>query len=254
MQMLSAITGLLLVPFAIGAPAAWIGGHYCTVFNSQAPHVIVLFHGYLADPTSYYPVGLSFAAAGYAVVIPRDNNDLDAITQASDWGTTVSAAVRDWAYPRKVAVVGHSMGGAAAMAAAKFTPGLSSFVAMHPAPILSGSTEMAVNGPILFTTGTTDDGNVAGATAPSTAMDSYNIALAPKALVNVRGDGHGSPQSLSGMQWSSVMAWLGCFTKQHADDCKWVEAQMCKDPTLEWCSHAGVGLATQAAAVTGIHV
>jgi predicted esterase len=240
MQMLSAITGLLLLPSAIAAPAAWIGGHYCTVFNHQAPHVIVLFHGYLADATSYYPVGLSWAAAGYAVVIPRDNNELGGLTQAPGWGTAVSAAVRDWAYPRKIAVVGHSMGGAAAMAAAKWTPGLSSFVAMHPAPILSGDDRVAVKGPILFTTGTTDDGNVAGATAPMTALDSYNLALAPKALVNVQGDGHGSPQNLSGMQWSSVLAWLGCFTKLHADDCDWVATQMCKDTTLEWCYHAGV--------------
>jgi pimeloyl-ACP methyl ester carboxylesterase len=252
MQMMFAIAGLLLVPFAVGAPAAWIGGHYCTVFNHQADHVIVLFHGYLNDATNYYPVGLSFAAAGYAVVIPRDNNDLDGITKAPDWGTSVSTAVRDWAYPRRVAIVGHSMGGAAAMAAAKWTTGLTSFVAMHAAPILSGSSLVAVNGPILFTTGTTDDGNVAGATTPQTSLDSYNVALPPRALVNVKGDGHGSPQTLSGMQWSSVMAWLGCFTKQQTSDCEWVANQMCNDATLAWCYHNGVAAAIQAAG--GIHV
>jgi dienelactone hydrolase len=246
---------ILLVPFAVGAPAAWIGGHYCTVFNAKANHVIVFFHGYLGDPSYLYPSAQSLAAEGYAVVLPRDNLDLDGIAKASDWGTSIAAAVRDWAYPRRVAIVGHSMGGGATMAAAKFTPGLSSFVALHPAPILSGSTVVPVQGPILFTTGTTDDGNIAGATTPQAALDSYNAALSPKALVNVEGDDHGSSVYLRGMQWSSVVAWLGCFTKQVDSDCLWISTKMCKDKTLAWCSHNGVEAAVQAAAVKGgIHV
>jgi dienelactone hydrolase len=257
MQMMSAIIGFLLLPTVIGEPAAWIGGHYCTVFNAPAPHVIVLFHGYLGDPTLYYDVGLNLAAEGYAVVIPRDNNGLDGIlpTKASDWGTSIAAAVRDWAYPRRVAIVGHSMGGAAAMAAARFTPGLTSFVAMHPAPILSGSSSVLVQGPILFTTGTTDDGNIGGATTPQAAMDAYTVALSPKALVNVGGDDHKTPQDLKGMQWSSVVAWLGCFTKQRSSDCSWISTQMCQDKTLAWCAHSGVQAVVQAAtANVGIHV
>jgi pimeloyl-ACP methyl ester carboxylesterase len=249
MQMLFVLVGLLPVSFVVGAPAAWIGGHYCTVYNHEAPYVLVLFHGYLNDAVNYYPLGLSFAAAGYAVVIPRDNNDIDAVTKAADWGTSVAGAVRDWAAGRKVAIVGHSMGGSAAMAAAKFTPGLAAFVAMHPAPMLSGSSWIKANGPILFTTGTTDDGNIAGATLPKTALDSYNAALPPKALVNVQGDSHGSSQSLSGMQWSTVMYWLGCFVKGTGSDCSWIETTMCQDKTLAWCYHTGVQ-----AGSGGIHV
>lgn len=251
MLMLFSLLGFLPVPFVVGAPAAWIGGHYCTVFNYESPYVLVLFHGYLNDAVNYYPVALNFAAAGYAVVIPRDNNDIGSFATAAAWGNSVAAAVRDWAAGRSVAIVGHSMGGAAAMAAAESTPGLAAFVAMHAAPVLSGLSLNKVHGPILFTTGTKDDENivVAGATSPKTALDSYNAALPPKAIVNIVGDSHGSPQNLSGMQLSSVMSWLGCFVKKIGSDCSWIETTMCQDTTLAFCYHTGVK-----AGSGGIHI
>jgi dienelactone hydrolase len=243
----------LLAPFVVAEPAAWIGGHYCTVYNVDAPSIIVLFHGYLNKPDDYYPLGHRLAAQGYAVVIPRDCNGVDALARASEWGPAVASAVRDWGAGRKVAVIGHSMGGSAAMAAAKFTPGLSAYVAMHPAPILSGISFAKVNGPILFTTGTADGGTFAGSTSPSQALNSYNAALLPKALVNVKGDQHWSSIQASegSMEWAAVNAWLGCFVKEFTKDCEWITTAMCKDGRLAWCYHFGV---SSAVAMKAVHV
>jgi dienelactone hydrolase len=242
------VIGFAMVQLAYCEPAhsmvtgdlTTIGGHYCKVFNSDAPHVIVLFHGYLNDPSDYFPLAERFSQAGYVVVVPLDLTKVDALAKAATWGKDLSAAVRDFAYGRKVAVVGHSLGGAAAMAAAKFTPGLSAYIAMHPAPIASGVPWAQVNGPILFTTGTYDDGTFADATAPDRALQSYNDALVPKALVNVKGDDHVSSIKASGLQWAAIMSWLGCFTKELTRDCEWLQQEMCSDPSLEWCYHYGI--------------
>merc|ERR1719247_1396825 len=209
------IAATLPAPLVVAEPAAWIGGHYCTVYNAEAPNVVVLFHGYLNNPSDYYPLAQRFADAGYAVIVPRDCNGVGSLTRAATWGKEVSAAVRDWAGMRKIAIIGHSMGGSAAMAAAKFTPGLSAYVAMHPAPILSGLSWAKVNGPILFTTGTLDDGTFLGSTSAADSLQAYNDAMEPKALINVKGDQHwssiGAQEGTA--EWGSVMAWLGCFLR-----------------------------------------
>jgi pimeloyl-ACP methyl ester carboxylesterase len=248
------IAPVLPLPFVAGAPAAWISGHYCTIYNAEAEHVIVLFHGYLNDPSDYYPLALRFADAGFAVVIPRDCTDVDALARAASWGQTVSAAIRDWAAGRKVAIVGHSLGGSAAMAAAKFTPGLSAYIAMHPAPVISGIPWAKVNGPILFTTGTDDKGTFGGSTSPQQALNSYNNALYPKALVNVKGDTHGSSIALgeNTVEGMAVMAWLGCFVKESTKDCEWLRTDMCNDARMEWCRHFGIGGALTA--MKSVHV
>lgn len=225
-------------------PETLIGGHSCTVFNEAAPYVVILFHGYEAAASEYYPLAMRLAELGYAIVVPKDCEEADAITRAAVWGKDVAAAVRDWAGTRLVAVVGHSMGGGAAMAAAKFTPGLAAFVAMHPAPILSGVSWAKVRGPILFTTGTYDDGtfggNAYGATSPERSLKSYNDADYPKALVNVKGNLHTSSITASGDEWLAVTNWLGCFLNRQLESCEWVRTQMCTSSNLEWCYHYGV--------------
>jgi len=146
----------------------------------------------------------------------------------------------------------------AAMAAAKFTPGLAAYVAMHPASILSGIGWAKVQGPILFTTGTADSGtsggSTMGATAPDRALESYNGAELPKALVNVKGDPHWSSESGTGSEFQAVSKFLGCFVKQNAADCDWVRDDMCNDANLEWCFHWGIGEAMWQKGMTDIHV
>lgn len=130
------------------------------------------------------------------------------------------------------------------MSAAKFTPGLAAYIAMHPAPIVSGVSWAKVRGPILFTTGTYDDGTVGGntfgATSPSRALNSYNEADFPKALVNVKGNMHTSSLTASGDEWLAVTNWLACFVKDLTDNCEWVRTKMCASANLQWCYHFGV--------------
>lgn len=223
-------------------------GHYCTVYNVNAPYVLVLFHGYLNEVSDYYPLAMRLADLGYTVVVPRDCDGVEAIACAPSWGKDISAAVRDWAGARSVGVIGHSLGGGAVMAAAKFTPGLAAYIAMHPAPIVSGVAWAKVTGPILFTTGTSDDGTVGGfkwgATSPERALKSYNAADSPKALINVKGNVHMSSISASGDEWSAITNWLSCFVKNHEESCQWVRTQMCTSYNLEWCYHYGLEAVT----------
>jgi len=226
------------------SPVAWIGGHHCTVYNAAAPYVVVVFHGYLNNVADYYPLAWRLAENGYAAVVPMDCNGVDAIGCAAHWGKDVAAAVRDWAGTRPVGIVGHSMGGGAAMAAAKFTPGLAAYVAMHPAPIVSGAAWAKVKGPIMFTTGTYDDGTIGGrtlgATAPDRSLTAYNAADGPKALINVKGNVHESSITAKGDEWAAVNAWLACFVKRSTQNCEWVRTTMCNSANLEWCYHWGL--------------
>jgi len=241
MQSLSLLLASLL---SAASEQAWIGSHYCEVYNADGPQVVVLFHGYLNAVSDYYPLAKRFADLGYAVIVPRDLQTVDALLHAGTWGTEVAAEVRDWAGTRPVGIVGHSMGGGAAMAAAKSVPGLAAFVAMHPAPIVSGIGWQKVRGPILFTTGTSDDGTIGGnkigATAPSRALDSYNDADFPKALVNVKGNVHASSVNAAGDEWLAVTMWLGCFLNHATNSCEWVRTKMCTSDMLEWCYHYGM--------------
>jgi len=226
----------LTASFLAQAELEIIGGHQCDVFNAQGQSIIVIFHGYGAAPEMYHNIASRFVELGYAVVVPRDNVGAFAIFAASTWGPKVAAAVRDdWARGRPIAIMGHSMGGAAAMAAARFTQGISAYVAMHPAPIISGNAFKRLQGPILFTTGTYDNGVFCGVTSPKRAQESYSKASLPKALVNVRGDGHGSSQSAQGMEWMAVSSWIGCFMKNETNSCTWLRIQMCSSAALEWC-------------------
>lgn len=242
-----AVLSLLLACLAPVAcvPAAWIGGHYCTVYNADAPHVLVIFHGYLNNVSDYYPLAKRLADIGYAAVVPRDLQGVGALAGAAKWGREVTEAVRNWAgINRPVGIIGHSMGGGAVMAAAKFVPGISAFVSMHPATIVSGIGWNKVRGPILFTTGTWDDGTIGGnklgATAPNRALDAYNDADFPKALVNVKGNIHASSVDAKGDEWSAVTNWLNCFLKKGTESCEWVRTQMCTSQMLEWCYHYGL--------------
>jgi len=245
-----------LIPTVLPIPTAWIGGHYCSVWNIDAPYVVVLFHGYLSQVEDYYPLARRFADLGYATVVPEDCDGTEALGCAASWGKNVAAAVRDWAGTRPVAAVGHSMGGGAVMSAAKFTPGIAAFVAMHPAPIVSGVSWATVRGPILFTTGTYDDGTFGGttlgATAPDRALVAYNDADLPKALVNVKGDIHTSSVTSHGDEWQAVTNWLGCFLRRQEENCEWVRTKMCTSANLEWCYHFGVQQAMYA--MQSLHV
>lgn len=247
-----------LIEDVVDLPDVFIGGHRSNVFNSKGKYVVLLLHGYMNNVTEYYPLGKRFAQRGYAVVIPHDCSGPTAVTCAASWGKQAAWAVYSWAGDRPMAVVGHSMGGGAAMSAAKFVPGLAAYIAMHPAPILSGVTWAKVSGPILFTTGTLDTGTVGGgtygATAPNRARESYDQAEEPKALVNVEGDEHWASLHSDGMEWAVVTMWLECYLELQAGACSWLRDSMCHNRGLAWCAHQGVSKSMSEHGMKDMHV
>merc|ERR1712187_604169 len=99
------------------------------------------------------------------------------ISCADSWGRSVAADVRDkYAHGRKVAIVGHSLGGHAAIVAAQYVDNIAAFVALHPAYEISSSIGPKISGPILFTTGTEDDGTYGGITLASRSQWMYKSA------------------------------------------------------------------------------
>merc|ERR1712007_327927 len=92
------------------------------------------------------------------------------ISCADYWGKHVAIDVqKHFLAGRKLVVVGHSLGGHSAVIAAQHVTGVTAFVALHPAWELSSNIGPSIRGPILFTTGTADDGVYAGLTLPSKA-------------------------------------------------------------------------------------
>merc|ERR1712176_205344 len=92
--------------------------------NPEGNEVVVLYHGMVTPETigdKYFPLAAHLASQGYCVVVPLDNagSNLCQIAHADHWGKSVAAGVRDsYAKGRKVALVGHSLGGHAAIVAA----------------------------------------------------------------------------------------------------------------------------------------
>jgi hypothetical protein len=207
--------------------------------------VVLLLHGYLNKVSEYYPLARRLAQLDYAVVVPHDAQGIGSLAIAANWGKKATQATLQWAQGRPLAVIGHSFGGGAAMAAAKFVQGVSAFVAAHPATILSGISWAKVNGPILYTTGTLDSGTIGGgklgATAPHWAKTAYENSMLPKALINVEGDEHYSTINAKGMEWLAITAWLGCYLEQKSQFCAWIRDEMCHpNQALAWCGHEGV--------------
>jgi len=236
----------------IGLRGTSAGSHPMYAWNTNASAIVMIYHG-LGNPVpEYFALAARYANAGYVALVPKDNSmDIGLIPgDAPWWGKSCAIAVRDfYAYGRPIAIIGHSMGGGAAMAAARYVPGLSAYVAMHPAPILSGNPLHKVSGPILFTTGTLDDGSfgggLIGATAPMWSKRSYNSirTMSPKALVNVIGNHHMDPVNIytyGGLEGNATFAWIECFTRRIQKECNWLKTTLCKSPGLEWCSISGL--------------
>lgn len=142
----------------------------------------------------YFPFAEALSTLGYCVLLPLDSRG-DPLSQAfnsEDWGIKVARDVRDqYANGRPMAILGHSLGGGAAIAASKEVPGLAAYIAMHPATFAnSGTIFDRATGPIMFTTGTDDDGVFLGLTNPERAKGAFMEAAVPKALVNVIGNNH----------------------------------------------------------------
>jgi pimeloyl-ACP methyl ester carboxylesterase len=169
------------------------------------------------------------------------------------WVKSTVAGAKQFAKERPMSVLGHSMGGGAAMAAARFEPDLSAYVAVHPAPILSGGNapwSPAMSGPILFITGTLEVIDNAGFTSQWTARSAYNSAKSPKALINVIGHGHMpiTDPSFGEMEGIAAAYWLDCFARKNQFSCVWLNKELCKMVNgkfvngFKWCEQDPVVL------------
>jgi len=143
---------------------------------------------------------------------------------------------------RPLAVLGHSMGGGAAIAAARFDTGLAAYVAVHPAPILSHRVYIdrvpPATGPILFITGTYEVMDNVGFTSQWTAKIAYNAALSPRGLINVKKHGHMAITDGAYGEQEGVASekWLDCFARKNQVSCDWLSTELCKPSNgLEWC-------------------
>jgi pimeloyl-ACP methyl ester carboxylesterase len=228
-----------------------IGGHPFVAWNVTAPHVLMLYHG-LGNPVEeYYALAAHFGSLGYAVVLPTDcEHDVGVLPMVVvDWvKSTVAGVQKEFAKGRPLAVLGHSMGGGAVMAAARFERGLAAYVAVHPAPILSGGYipfAPAMAGPILFITGTLEIIDNVGFTSQWTSAGSYDFAHSPKGLINVKGHGHMAitDPSFGEMEGVASEKWLDCFARKNQVSCDWLSVELCKSADgkfvngLEWCKH-----------------
>jgi len=255
------------IPLTVRAAAGdvIIAGKPAMVFNGGGDHVLIIFHG-LAPASSaaedYYALAQQYASDGWCVIVVR-GNELPGpvaisypyeIANAAHWGTRAATdVVNTFAHGRRVAVLGHSMGGAAAIHAAQTVNGLVAHVAMHAANIDPDGFSW-VRGPTLFTTGTADDGTFLGFTSPSWSKSWYQDTWSkpPKALVNVKGNNHIAPSiapAFGNMEYLAAKNWLNCYGRQDAQACRWLATSMCTDPSLEWCQTEGVGSASSSSTI-----
>merc|ERR1711976_479826 len=156
--------------------------------------------------------------------------------------STVAGVQKEFTKGRPLAVLGHSMGGGAAIAAARFDPGLAAYVAVHPAPILSHRIYIdrvpPATGPILFITGTLEVIDNVGFTSQWTAKMAYNAAHSPRGLINVKKHGHMAITDGSYGEQEGVASekWLDCFARKNQISCDWLNTELCKPSNgLEWC-------------------
>jgi carboxylesterase len=123
------------------------------------PHGALVLHGFTGSPVSMRPLAEAFAAAGFAVEMPRlpghgtDPADL-ALTTWDDWvaeGERALAALQARTPDGKVLVAGLSMGGAVTLALAEAHPELAGIIAINaptkgPADLMEGLQAMLEGG------------------------------------------------------------------------------------------------------------
>ncbi|MET7283662.1 dienelactone hydrolase family protein [Kribbella sp. NPDC005582] len=123
---------------------------------------------------------------------------LDYLTQRSSVRTRVDA--------RRLAVMGHSMGGGGAISAALRRPSLSAAIGLAPFSPSQRPTTMKV--PTMLMAGQRD-----GTVPPSSVSSMYNSipATTEKAYLELTGAGHGFPTSANSVMMRKVIPWIKIF-------------------------------------------
>ena len=167
--------------------------------------VISFGHGFLQSTGRYASTMSSLAARGYVVIapdtqvgfLPSHSRLADDLWAAAAWAerTQPNAA------PGLVGVVGHSMGGGAALIAAERHPEVRAVATLAAAQTRPSATAAAVRAPALFVVGTEDS-----IIRPATTRAMYDAKPAPAKWAAITGGFH------CGFLDSSSFFGVGCDT------------------------------------------
>jgi dienelactone hydrolase len=218
-----------------------IGDQPSMIFNSAQDKVVLLLHGWdltcVNKAENYCDLAHAISELGYQVVLPRNNSGPPTggqLLNEKEWALTTAQAVHDYFSGHKIAVVGHSLGGAGTIFVAENRPNapeFSAYVAMHPATLIAPQTVYSARGPILITMGTSDH-KYKPAVTEQGCEDAYAKALGPKAYLDVIGNQHFDPVSkatgFGGYEFTALKVWLDCFLEQDGrSDCPSFHSDVC---------------------------
>ncbi|MEO6089372.1 MAG: dienelactone hydrolase family protein [Umezawaea sp.] len=217
---------------SVAAPEFRRGTIYYPTDTSHGTFGAIAFiPGYNGTWAALEWTGPWLASHGFVVIGFEATNGTDGDTargtqllSAMDYLTTRSP-VRDRVDPNRTAVIGHSMGGGGAMAAASRRPSLKAAIGLAPAVF---STNMAtIRVPSMLIAGEQDT-----TVTPSYAKNSYNQIPAPtkKAYVELTGAGHGFPsRTPNSVMMRKVVPWFKVFLDNDARYTQFLCPQL--DPT-----------------------
>lgn len=200
--------------------------------------------GDYCNHAQYIKLAQEIARYHYCVVLLRGNDAHSNTKQAAleaTWAVKLAKAVRDHYPGRPLAVVGHSLGGAGALAVSIGVPGLAAYVAMHPLARIVPMLRKA-SGPLLLTTGTKDDGfevepGVYWANEQEAKEAAVKVEAPLHAFVDITGNKHATlldpEEDFGGLEFRMLLEWLACHVRggpEGEEACgKFVDAcQTCK--------------------------
>ena len=173
---------------------------------------IVIGPGFSTGRGYYEWIGAKLATFGFVAFVTDTNNLGDSVDSrgaqllaAADF-LTQSSPARDRVDGSRMALSGHSAGGAAALAAAAGRPGLATVIGLAPGEPDMGGLVQAMSGlkvPAMIVAGQND------MPAPKELYDA--IGSAPKSYVQIAGEGHGFPAGGSMVMFRNMVPWLKVF-------------------------------------------
>jgi len=236
--------------YRCGGPASAIVYHPRVASEKKKFPLIAFAHGFYAGgsqvPVDYGPKLLSAVAAwGFIVIAAKDAPHAYCEKQSLDLLTSIEAMREDqrvdWNKP--VGLLGHSMGGHAALKAsananlAKYKIGAA--VALHPMPHAVFPQPRV---PVFFGTGTAD----MVVPPASTEKMYYETKYPIKVLANMVGANHGEATTNGPNRWSDyASAFFGCHLYRAAGACdtiygrKWWKCDLCtcRAIPMKVCKH-----------------
>jgi len=194
------------------------GRKYHVTGNHGSNPIVVYFHGNKCTCTGSGTDSVVRSLSGYTVAAPCDKTgDIGSeMWGLRPWAEGCYKSVKAWLGPsRKIGAVGHSMGGAAAIALTYTFKGTPT-AALHPAHIISGI--WSANGPILFTTGKQD---TQFGCAPWGVRNKFNGASGVKRFVEFTdaGANHGAPCNANHPTYKLARKWMECYVRGSGARC-----------------------------------